>query len=67
MLVFVLLDEEAKEFDRRSERVLLVLAHFINESIEQLHELAVFALAVRHTQRLANLRPSGEVLFNLCR
>ena len=46
--------------------MVFVFAHFIHETVKQLHKLAVFALVVRHAQRRLDLRPGFKRFFNLC-
>jgi len=65
MLVLVFFDEDAEDFHHGGKRVVFILAYFINEAIQQFHELAVFAVVVWHAQGRLDLRPHRKSFFNL--
>jgi len=58
MLLFF--NEHAKDFHHGGERMILIFAHFVNETVELFHKLAVFALIVRDAQSRFDLRPDGK-------
>src|SRR6266705_2402859 len=49
VFVLVFFDKHAEDFHHRSERMVFIFAHFVHETVELLHKLAVFALVVRLT------------------
>jgi len=47
MLVFVFFDENAKDLHHRGERMGFVFARFVNQPVEEIHQLAIFAVVSR--------------------
>ena len=67
MLVFVLLDEHADNFHKRSEGVRFVFADFIDEPIEQGNQSFIFGFGVGDEDGVSQRRPGhlrGQVYYH---
>ena len=65
MVVLVLFNEHPKNIHERGEGVIFLLTHFIHQTVEQCHQLAIFTLRARNMDRWLDLRPSSKGYFHL--